>query len=804
MANERRYSPACKWLAILMTVVCLWGTLLTAFAAVLGLIYGVFDSKSTAQQSKMFFTEHVNFDDLSQYIATVHKQANSQTLSDSEQIALSQWEERYSPQNTNLRFIGQDKNMNEILSNVPEGESAEHPRLSASFLRNITVQGESYYVDAHFDDYTILKHTDLSSLLNEPDDYDLWYYKDDALALANENGFPVVVRYVNDRFTITMPYATASTIDFTTKYGRCEWSIEADSNTAAPNDPVTVHILTYTEEIRTMDISEYYVHKADAASEFYSDWTNAETLPDTDVPYYVTAQTPAIESKLQEGFDIRIVGTPSTTSLCHIIVYLPETLTVQDTLAADCRLYQWLIAYSDRILVAFFVFVALTVLFAILMGRYAGHTADSVAITPGKLHTLPYELFWLLPTLLMLLFFAMFLGLYGYTWNFMFSAFTGTMLFFSGLLTLLLYTSVVRIKTGTLCSSCFILQCFRHLFHFMFHTKWRSLFLIISCLLLFILNVGRLPYTAAFNRFIIVLIDIAALLYLLYKQYAYAMLHKRVQRMEQGDFRTKDTPVPLYGLDRDFDNRLDHITASLHQIVENQTKAERMRAELITNVSHDLKTPLTSIVNYVDLLSREPLPTEQSVEYVEVLKRQSARLKKLTMDLVEASKASSGSLQLNLQPTDMQVLLTQLIGEYSDKLEKSHLALVADIPETPMTILADGRYLWRIFDNLMNNIYKYAMPNTRVYADVAATDTQVTIVLKNVSNHALNISPDELTERFVRGDGSRNSEGSGLGLSIAKDLTHLQNGTLQLEIDGDLFKAALQFPLYTPPQSESS
>jgi signal transduction histidine kinase len=270
--------------------------------------------------------------------------------------------------------------------------------------------------------------------------------------------------------------------------------------------------------------------------------------------------------------------------------------------------------------------------------------------------------------------------------------------------------------------------------------------------------------------------------------------------METGDFSPAKHPVPMCADFANFDRSLNEITSKVADIVAQQTKAEHLRTELITNVSHDLKTPLTSIVNYVDLLSREPMQTETASEYLEVLRRQAARLKKLTIDLVDASKASTGNLNVELMPTDIQVLLSQIAGEYEEQLANKSLSLILNTTEEPLMILADGRQIWRVFDNLLNNACKYALTGTRVYLDVKTKDDHVTISLKNVSAHPLNISPDELMERFVRGDASRHTEGSGLGLSIARDLTALQNGILRLSTDGDLFKAHLTFPLYHPPE----
>jgi signal transduction histidine kinase len=228
-------------------------------------------------------------------------------------------------------------------------------------------------------------------------------------------------------------------------------------------------------------------------------------------------------------------------------------------------------------------------------------------------------------------------------------------------------------------------------------------------------------------------------------------------------------------------------------------KSERLKTELITNVSHDLKTPLTSIVNYVDLMKKEDIQPEKAKEYLEVLDRQSKRLKKLTLDLLEASKASTGNISVSNEPTNIKVLLSQLEGEYAEKLAASNLELHVSVPEEDMWISADGRLLSRVFDNLMNNIFKYTQPGTRVYVTARAEGENSVIEFKNISKYQLNISGDELMERFVRGDSSRNTEGSGLGLSIAKSLTELQNGELDIVVDGDLFKAIVSMEL-TPPE----
>lgn len=238
---------------------------------------------------------------------------------------------------------------------------------------------------------------------------------------------------------------------------------------------------------------------------------------------------------------------------------------------------------------------------------------------------------------------------------------------------------------------------------------------------------------------------------------------------------------------------LNNISDGISVAVEHQMKSERFKTELITNVSHDIKTPLTSIINYVDLLKKEEIDNPKVTEYIEVLERQSAKLKKLIEDLVEASKASTGNIAVNAQITDMGVLLTQTVGEYTQRADKAGLMLVLSVPEKEISALVDGSLMWRIFDNLLSNICKYTLTATRVYMDLDQKDSKVIVTFRNISKFPLNITSEELMERFVRGDSSRNTEGSGLGLSIAKSLAELQGGSFDLYVDGDLFKVVMTF-----------
>lgn len=265
-----------------------------------------------------------------------------------------------------------------------------------------------------------------------------------------------------------------------------------------------------------------------------------------------------------------------------------------------------------------------------------------------------------------------------------------------------------------------------------------------------------------------------------------------INRIADGEITYQVDVSRMHGQNVLFARAVNHIGDGIHEAVQISMKDERLKADLITNVSHDIKTPLTSIINYVDLLKRVDIEDEKAQEYLRILDEKSQRLKQLTLDLVEASKISSGNIVLHFEPLRVKDLMMQVIGEFSDKFEEKDLTVIAGFPEEPVVIEADSRRMWRVMENLFNNIYKYAMQGTRVYLDIELKD-RVYIIVKNISMQKLNVSADELTERFIRGDISRSTEGSGLGLSIAKSLVEAQKGEFEIVLDGDLFKVIMRF-----------
>lgn len=324
-------------------------------------------------------------------------------------------------------------------------------------------------------------------------------------------------------------------------------------------------------------------------------------------------------------------------------------------------------------------------------------------------------------------------------------------------------------------------------FALMLPLTWQ--WLLVTFLMIFLLLIGL----SVRNVGVLMLCVGICLAIVMYGAHCFGILLEGTKRMSRGDLDTKVDDKLLLGSFQEYASHLNDLADVAVEAARKQMKSERMKAELITNVSHDIKTPLTSIINYVDLLQKAQTQ-EQAEEYLEVLNRQSQRLKKLIEDLMEMSKASTGNMAVELTQVDAAEAVNQALGEFGDKLEAAQLRPVFNVPQQSVRMNADGRLVWRVLSNLLSNAVKYALPGTRVYIDLTELEDKVLISLKNISREQLNVSSEELMERFVRGDESRNTEGSGLGLNIARSLMELQKGQLQLLVDGDLFKVTLLFP----------
>ena len=481
----------------------------------------------------------------------------------------------------------------------------------------------------------------------------------------------------------------------------------------------------------------------------------------------------------------------------YALTYTADLLQVETAPTYSYLLLSWLTEHTGLTIFLTALFALLALFCFCFSMASAGHWAGHEGIHLTWLDKIPADV-WLL--VLLCTFFIGWEAFY-YEW--------GRVFFCAALVPLVLLflcAFAAQCKAGTVLRGAligriarFLWRIVRAVFRALLHTLVRLPLVWKTALVgLVIAGAEFLLYINDFYRVrygVFLALKLVELLAVLYIAVSLRTLQKGGEKLARGDFSEPiDTRYLLWDFKR-YGQELNDVQGGLEQAVQERMKAEHLKTELITNVSHDIKTPLTSIVNYVDLLKKEDMPSPAAREYIAVLDRQSHRLKKLTEDLVEASKASSGALNVELQPTDVNVLLSQIEGEYQERLAACHLTLVTQPPAPGTMIQADSRLLSRVMDNLVSNVCKYAMENTRVYVTAAVRDGQAVISFKNVSRDELNISPDELMERFVRGDASRHSEGSGLGLSIARSLVQLQGGTFALSIDADLFRADIVFPL---------
>ena len=322
----------------------------------------------------------------------------------------------------------------------------------------------------------------------------------------------------------------------------------------------------------------------------------------------------------------------------------------------------------------------------------------------------------------------------------------------------------------------------------------------------FILAVGAFYYRSMTALVLLLLFSAGECYMILREAVGQYQIRQGVEKIRDGALSGKIDIEQLHGEEKSLAEAINNIGEGLLHAVDDSTKNERMKADLITNVSHDIKTPLTSIINYVNLMKLEKIDNERVQGYIKILDEKSQRLRQLTADLVEASKISSGNVKLDMQVIDLVELVYQTSGEFNEKFEQKELTIVTKLPKTAVLIRADGRQLYRVIENLYNNVAKYALEKTRVYVDIAYVEEKVVFSIKNVSEHSLareNSNAGDLTERFIRGDSSRTTEGSGLGLSIAKSLTVLMGGVFDIKVDGDLFKASITFPQYADENSSN-
>ncbi len=491
---------------------------------------------------------------------------------------------------------------------------------------------------------------------------------------------------------------------------------------------------------------------------------------------------------------------------------LAENLTAQDAPFYIHRFFETLETHTLAVKLTFFISTVLSVALLVLLIQSAGKKEGVAGVYLPRRHRFPGDLLLLLSLAGLIVIFALlflltdFFGphflLYGGVLDFAvrLSIF---LLFFGFCLSSLIFVLTVYCLTVQTKAHAFLrLTCLAKLHRgnkrlLKFLKDLPSLWQVGIVVLVFLVGIGVCLSFSSSNiwSFWAFAWALGLALYVLLLYRSFRKIMKETKAIAAGDLQKKVSEQHLYGDFKRHADAINHIGDSMEHAVEERMKSERFKTELITNVSHDIKTPLTSIVSYVDLLEKEHLQNENAKEYIAVLSRQSARLKKLIEDLMEASKASAGTLPVHNESINLDILSSQILGEYEERFAEKQLDFRLQKSRDNITVLADSRHLWRVLDNLFSNVFKYAMPTSRVYFDLSEQDGKAQILLRNMSKEPLHISAADLTERFVRGDASRNTEGSGLGLSIAKSLTELQGGSFDIQIDGDLFKVQLTFPL---------
>lgn len=547
----------------------------------------------------------------------------------------------------------------------------------------------------------------------------------------------------------------------------------------------------YNNEKVIVEVSgDYYIERfADSDGNIYTE----------DEVYYQNQNVPQYFA-----FKNDVEVTRIEKQLIKVSVFIPQKMEFTDRFLVLYGLTKT--GYSMRYAMPFLLIasIGLTIFLTVFCFSAAGHTKKSQEISLNFLDKIPLDLYfaifaatvifcitlidlvdgWLLAT-------VYFLGLYTVSY----------ICLFAFLLSLATRIKATKPYENTIIYRLlkiilFVLKKFLRLSLFILKKlplviKW-ALYIAAVCIVN-ALAIVYFRYDTDMQFFSVTMINALAAIPILVYAIGLKEIKRGIKTIAEGDLQYKIDERYMFGEVKEFADNLNSISDSISSAVNEKVRSERLKTELITNVSHDIKTPLTSIINYVDLIKKEQTDNGKIGEYAEILEKHSLRLKRLTEDLVEVSKAQTGNLEIRKEPSNVYVLLTQALGEYDEKLKAAELEVVLNFSCNNCIILADGQKLWRVFDNLLSNICKYAQPHTRVYLSLEETENFVSVTFKNISASPLNISSDELTERFVRGERSRNTEGSGLGLSIAKSFVELQNGDFEISIDGDLFKAKLTF-----------
>ncbi len=555
------------------------------------------------------------------------------------------------------------------------------------------------------------------------------------------------------------------------------------------------------EIISTLDDPTYYDAITDigfnlsvGGSEIYSHISeNKGSLSYT----YETAYSPPLTSSVDED-DSALIESYETTSSDRVVLTMTFNINTETKTKYISNYFGiFSSTVNPDIVIPLLISIFILGVFLFLLLAYgAGRRYESAELHQNILDKTPTE-FHLLLSLFLIWYslYAFFQGYYYYAFAFPSIALTSSSLA-AAFLPIPLLSLVTKLKAKTFIKSSIIYLTTSFIFTNL-RRAYKNSSVLIKVILYFILLFFITVFTAGFS-------GLSALFFFAFGAFCLlclfavwiGALKSGAKRIENGDLDTKINTDYMFFDFKQFGDSLNQIDRGLEIAMSDKLKSERLKTTLITNVSHDIKTPLTSIINYVDLIKKEDIENEKVQEYLEVLDRQSQKLKNLILDLVDASKISTGNIEVSLEQIEINTLLQQIDGEYTERFSEKGLTLIIEHPTRRYLATADGRYIYRVFDNLLTNMINYSLEGTRAYIKVELLNNEVAITFKNTSKDQLNITADELKERFVRGDSSRNTEGNGLGLSIAESLCTAQDGKLDLSIDADLFTAIVSFKGY--------
>lgn len=783
-------------------------------------------SRQQLQQKLYSYVYEYTAGDLMRYLKTAENiYSNDEYYRNYNQSELDLYIAKYSPENSNIYFEITDEYGNLLLNNEKNFENhtnAEYLHFSSAYGWNYSVYFDDYYGIGGSDRVNTVQVTEAQTTsfgkenVTSFDDITETTTLSSQAEVQKPSPVPDDREYLTETVNVRNDYSdnmTTLTYKYTSELDEEILSFIKQQLMLLPCDISDITVYQdefyreyYDDEFDTFEIFARY-NPTDAAAPDRSFSTTLMT-EGRKIPVYYSYNGTLSISQLgtrlkhltlaalsNESENLSFSVTQKDAAQIKVSALIPcRTENVRDIYYYAEGLVDFAIVYKNNIIpitVFYFIGFVTALIFIFWASGYVPKRDEPVA---RWLHAIPFDLYVFLSALGALGCFAM---IETSDALFMLFGFTGWAI----LLIALVYTIPVRVRTKTLRRNTLICKIYRSVRHAAEITDEATGSRLAIILILFIFIVVSFAEAFFFNIWgsyeasaIIFVARIIEIPFVLFALVALTALHNGARAISKGDTSYRISSSLLFGPFKRHAQYLNNINDGVNKAVEERVRSESLKTELITNVSHDLKTPLTSIVNYIDLLKKTDVKDEKAKEYVEVIDRQSQRLKKLTIDIVEASKAATGNVEVNYEDTALNVILLQTNGEYIERLQEKNLTLVQEIPREEIRISTDGRLLWRVIDNLMNNICKYSMPGTRVYLTLWKNNGRAFISFRNISRNKLNITPENLTERFVRGDSSRNTEGSGLGLSIANSLTEIMGGKLSIIIDGDLFKVTLSFP----------